>query len=265
MSNKTRLVAKEKTAPLVEVIFEIRWGSPSRPDEGVIQFDFDEEEITLFAGLFRANAEDKYPHYRKVNEALPMNVPHGVKHQFWTGENKWPCLQVGLGIMTANLTNDDYSWDLFKQTCMAGLGFLDKAHHKGLDNLPAIGVELRYQDGFLLADQETDDDFVKNKAQITFDTPPDFLESDLLESVVSDHHVVFSVPVVTPKGELINKLDRGLINGKPGFIQSTTLRSADALKPEISMDALDLWLEAAHAVQQHAYKTLILPTHERIL
>lgn len=256
-------MSKRKKAPLVEVIFEIRWGISRDSEPGVIELSFDEEEISLFAGQFRSIAKEQFPFYRKVNEGLPHEIPHRVKHQFWTSENQWPCLQIGLGIMTANLTYDNYGWDLFKETCMQGLAFLDQAHHKGLSGLGAIGVELRYQDVFLLGSDELDSDFVKNKAQITFDTPSSFLESDLFEPVVRDHHVNFTVPVKEPKGELISKLDRGLLSGEPAFIQTTTLRSADTLKPEISIDSLDIWLEQAHVVQQHSYKTLILPTHER--
>lgn len=256
---------KEEQAPLVEVIFEVRWGKASKPQPDTVQFHFDEEDITLFAGLFRSAASAEFPCYKKVNEAIPLNMPHTVKHQFWTGENQWPCLQVGLGIMTANLTDQNYSWDLFRTTCAKALKLLDAAHHQNLQGLPAIGVELRYQDGFVLKGNESENDFVKNKAQITFDVPSDFLESDLFEPRLNNHHIVFSVPVTKPKGVLVNSLNRGLIGGKVGFIQTTVLRSTDALCPEFTQESLEKWLEDAHATQQHVYKTLIQPTFERSL
>lgn len=256
-------MSEYKTAPLVEVIFEIRWGETSDSDAGSVRFGFDEEELTLFAGLFRSVASEKYPFYKKVNESLPHDIPHRVKHQFWRDEGRWPCLQIGLGIMTVNLTNDDYSWNLFKQTCVEALDYLDRAHHKGLSSLPGIGVELRYQDAFLLNKGESDSNFVKRKAQIEFDTPEEFLASELIEPVVRDHHVSFTVPAVKPEGELINKLDRALINGKDGFVQTTSLRSTGASKPATSIDSLSEWLDAAHQVQKHAYTTLIWPTHKR--
>ena len=249
-----------KEAPLVEVIFELRWGE-TNVEENATQFTFKQEEITLLAGEFKSATKETFPHYEKVNEGVM--TPFIVNHQFWTAKNKWPCLQLGLGILTVNLTNDDYSWELFKETCINALKLLEMCHPNDLDNLPAIGVELRYQDGFKLSDDETDGDFLSKKAQIDFDIPKEFLESPLVDSNVHNHHIEFSLRAITPEGILINKLDRGFIGGQPAFIQNTRVRSFELSCPEISISGLSEWLEQAHQIQQHAFKTLILPTHSK--
>jgi len=250
-------------APLVEAVFEVRWGTPVSSNQGIPEFKFDEEDSTLFAGLFRAAAKADFPIYRKINELVPPNFPYVVKHQFWSANNGWPCLQIGLGILTVNQVNNGYIWKSFKSTCLKALEYLDKAHHLQLAGIPGIGVELRYQDAFPLKDGEGDSDFVSKRAQITVVTPDAFLKSPSLQPVVSDHHIMFAVPVVIPKGVLLNQLDRGQVGGKAAFIQTTTVRSADALRPDFNLASLATWLEQAHAVQKHAYETLIKPTHER--
>jgi len=252
-------VPNNDDAPLVEVIFEIRWGKT----DNELDFNFDEEEITLFAGQFRSESKAKFPFYKKVNEQASLLSPFMVKHQFWSAESKWPCIQIGLGILTVNLDNEDYDWELFKDTCIEALSFLDNTHHLGLSELSVIGVELRYQDAYLLKKDQPDDDFVRNTTQITFDLPEGLLDSDMLSPVVKNHHMEFSVPVTDPVGVLISKLDKGLVNGEPGFIQNTVLRSVDANCPVSNIDVFSEWLEAAHAVQQHVYQKLILPTHRK--
>ncbi|MGB5104658.1 MAG: TIGR04255 family protein [Steroidobacteraceae bacterium] len=256
------IVSNGKKPPLVEAIFEIRWGTPIR-DKGVVEFKFDEEDSTLFAGVFRSIAQSDFPVYKKVNEGVPPIVPHFVKHQFWTGKDVWPCLQAGLGIVTANQVEAGYSWSRFRATCVKALEFLDRAHHQGLGGLPAIGVELRYQDAFELTDGESDSKFVENRAQVIVKTPDAFLKSPFLDPVIEDHHINFTVPVRKPPGILVNQLDRGLAGGRAAFIATTTLRSADAQRPEFSLSALADWLDQAHEIQRHAYETLIRPTNER--
>lgn len=254
----------KKEPPLIEAIFEVRWGriSAGQSDVDVTQVDFDEEDSTLFAGTFKSKALADFPVYKKVNEVVPPNIPHLVKHQFWKGDGEWPCLQIGLGLMAANQTNDGYSWEDFKVTCLSALNLLDNAHHMGLNDLPRIGVELKYRDGFLLGEDETDNDFVKTHSR--FDIPTDFFDTEIFKpSIAENHHISFSVSVDTPKATLITNLDKGQISGKPAFIQTTAVRARDALCPDFSIDSLDIWLEQAHAVQKHAYETLILPTHER--
>ena len=181
----------KKPPPLIEAIFEIRWGNIQRTEAGDIEIQFQDEEKTLLPGLFKSLAKDHFPFYRKVNDGLPMDLPHVVRHQYWTHENTWPCIQLGLGILTANFGNNlgstdgGYAWDTFKETCLQSLKLLDQCYRNlsiinELSELPAIGVELRYQDGFLLAENESDNEFISKRAQITFELPEEFLKSNLI-------------------------------------------------------------------------------------
>ncbi len=193
-----------------------------------------------------------------------MAVPHQIGYQYWTGERTWPCIQLGLGIMAVNHANrkNDYDWSVFASNCMEALQYLDTSHHLGIEELPAIGAELRYQDAYLLEDGETDGDFITKRAQVEFSMPKKFMESELLESGIKNHDLSFIVETAQPKGVLINHLSRGEYRGKPAFIQNTSMRSADALSPRFDIECLRAWLEEAHKVQQHTYNSLILPTHE---
>jgi len=244
---------------------EIRWGSIVNPDDNPINFEYDEDEKSFLAGRFRALAEDSFPHYKTVNEAIPSNIPHIVRHQFWKGDNTWPCIQLGLGIMTVNYGNnhDDYKWETFKQVCLNAIHMLAKSYSTELDSLPVLGIELQYQDGFLLKEGETDNDFIANRALITFAMPDEFINSDLLKPAAKNHHIVFTISAVKPKSILICRLDRGVISGENGFLQSTIVRAKDALCPKFSIETLEEWIEEAHILQRHTYDTLIVATHER--
>jgi len=253
----------EKSPPLREVIFEIRWGRVDDGSEAGVRINFEEEELTLFAGLFRSKVQDHFPVYKKVNESTPAFLPHIVKHQFWKATNKWPVVQIGIGIMTVNMNHEGYVWQSFHDSCLEAMKILDSAHHLGLKGLQPIGVELRYLDAFELKENETDSSFVSDSIQIEFGMPQEFLQSPLLEPTVKDHHISFTVPSRKPVGLLISTLDRGLVEAAAAFVQTTIFRSVDAFCPSIDLDSISVWLNDAHKVQQHAYKTLIKPTNER--
>jgi len=43
----------------------------------------------------------------------------------------------------------------------------------------------------------------------------------------------------------------------------TMVRSTDDSKPNFDMESLSVWLEEAHNIQRHAFKTLINPAFAR--
>lgn len=247
-------------APLIEAIFELRWGQISRdPTSGGMRFSFSSEDTDFFPGQFHGLVSaEGFATAERVNPDIPMpGLPHTVSYRFRRAPDTWPCYQIGTGIFSANQVNDGYAWKTFKSDILSGLTLLDKGHPSGLSNLPGIGVELRYQDGFLFEQDESPRDFLQAKMEMGFAVPDAFIASANLDEQLQGNKIAFHLGVKKPTGILLISLDQASINGKPGFVMNTSLRSADGAQPELSLKELEQWLDDAHKIQQHAFSTLI--------
>ena len=248
--------------PLIESIIEIRWGEHKLEPNKPVEFKFSAEDTDFFPGQFHSVANSYgFVFVEQINKDAPPIIPHIVRYRFRRSEGKWPCYQIGLGIFTVNQVNEGYDWETFKKDILAGLQMLDKGHPVGLRELPVIGIEMRYQDGFLFGGGETSTQFLRNKLKINFQPPEEVLQSSDLAKKVENYNLSFKIPSENPKGVLIINLVEGLINGQPGFIMNTIVRSADDMKPRFEMDSLEVWLEEAHNIQRHAFRTLINPAY----
>lgn len=244
-------------APLIEVITELRWGKIFHPEgEGSIAFQFSEDERNFFPGQFKSEAKQRgFNFHEAVNPNIPL--PHLVKHRFRREANTWPCFQIGDGIFTVNQTNDGYAWNTYKEAFSEGLAVLDKSHPDTLVKLPLIGIELRYRDAFFLNEGESSANFLRNKFNFDFVIPEQFLASDLLEKEILNNNFSFAINSKSPVGIVVVDVKEAIINGKPGFIMDIIMRSADEKAPKSSSEDLVGWLEEAHVMQQHAFKTLV--------
>jgi len=89
-------------APLIEVIFELRWNS------------LDQNDQYLHGDLYPL-IKDRYPH----REALGFSgagfpnggiIIGGPTHRFRTAPNDYPLVQIGQGVLTVNTIDAKYSW-----------------------------------------------------------------------------------------------------------------------------------------------------------
>jgi len=254
-------------APLIEAIFEVRWGEVQQlatPAGQSINFKFSPNEMEFFPGEFRAIATKKgFNHVERTNTHITQPLPHVVTNRFRPDANVWPCYQTGLGVMTVNQANDGYTWKSYKAACLDGIEMLNSAHENKLEQIPTIGVELKYQDGFIFEDGESALSFLKKAFRIGINNIPDILSSEHISDETKNHVVSFSSEITKPTGELILELQEGQINSKPGFILNTTIRSADSNKPTLTREAIDEWLENAHEIQKHTFSKVIDPAYRR--
>lgn len=125
-------MSKLPNAPLQEVIFEIRWAL--RP--GKVSGQLIDEGYDLALGRLSTIVEKIFPYYKRI---LPEDIPdqllhYQVVHQYWTGENKWPVLQLGPGIFTINCTDEAYDWDdSFRTLISNGISWLFQSYKKPLN------------------------------------------------------------------------------------------------------------------------------------
>src|SRR5258708_6047398 len=259
-------------APLIEVIFELRWGPlpPAQGNEGLVPVEYPLEDTELFFGQFHGvMTRNGFASLERVNLLPGMSfamLPQVVTHRYRKQPNTWPCYQVGLGIFTVNQLNEGYDWKKFKQAVLDGLGFLNEGHPKGLSGLPLMGFELRYQDGFTFQEKETAIDFLREKLEVKIDVPAKLTKADRVASVAEPRTLSLYMELKKPKAALVCNLGLGKIGGKRGYVMSTAVRSADEHKPErADVDAVAEWLEDAHYMQKLTFESLMKPAFAKSL
>jgi len=250
-------------APLIEVVFELRWGEYSESQDGTTSLSFDPDEARFFPGIFGVLAHEAgFEHVEHIDAEL-HNLPHIATIRFRPGENLWPCYQIGLGILTVNQANDGYDWETYKESILRAVSILRSASRFwDTKSFPGLIAELTYRDGFFFEEEETSFDFLQHNLQFRLSPPESFLSDDRLAKKVDAIEFSFELEVSRPMGRLIMELDEVTINGRPGFAMDTSVQSSGTtllLEEEPLLD----WLEAAHDLQRHAFKTLINPTYAR--
>ncbi len=97
--------------PLVEAIFELHWqlreeGASVEPYYGIL------------AGRIFEKLRDDYPFHEPLPPAqVPAEVAaHMIQHRFRRGENEWPLVQVGPGIVTMNQVKEGFKRDIFHRS-----------------------------------------------------------------------------------------------------------------------------------------------------
>jgi uncharacterized protein (TIGR04255 family) len=250
--------------PLIEAIFELHWGKLNRAEQdGAQVIEYPQEDAGLFPGQFASTAASEgYTFVEKVNRERPP-LPFGIAYRFRRAAETWPCYQIGLGIFTVNQVSDGYKWENFLDTIQAGLEILDKSHPLHLSGLPPLQAELRYQDAFVLDKAESASDFLSKKSELSFTVPKLLMESSHIANNIEGHAIEFRAALSKPLGHLIVRLEQALINGQPGFVMNTVVRSRGQQAPLFAADALRIWADEAHEIQRHAFKTLINPSYMR--
>jgi len=249
-------------APLIEVIFEIHWANKSSSGE----FEWSGDEISFFPGQFNGIAKDKgFGYVERANlQKGPLDIPSlpfQATYRFRKEKNTWPCFQIGLGLFTANVTNEFYmgGWNSFKESIQLGLEILSDGHPTGFNNLPIVSTELRYIDGFTFADGETAEDFIMNNLSLKFELSDRITANPNLPPPMINPDLSFSLKCENPKGYLISKLQSGKINGVPGLISTTSVKSTNKDCPDISVESFAKWSQDAHELQTFFFENFLEP------
>jgi uncharacterized protein (TIGR04255 family) len=111
--------------PLIEALVEIKW-SVEQVANTPAQVD---RAYPLFIGSLHERLRRDYPTQQRLPAAnVPDEfTPYVPKFQFRPGQDKWPVVQVGPGLVTLNMT-DDYSWAKFQAEATRLWGELDATY-----------------------------------------------------------------------------------------------------------------------------------------
>ena len=244
MNLKDGHIAKLSKAPLQEVIFEAFW-----------ELDVDEKSRTqydpgyeLAQGVFSNCLSKDFPHHVKI---APQLVPlqllnHKPVHQFWRAPNEWPVIQLGPGILAANVTEKNYVWEtLFRPVILQALDALLESYKQ----IPKFQkLSMRYIDAVEIDGTEKDSflQFIESNLQINvkraFDIPGK-IKGKSIQQVYS----------LSDDSQLQIAISNGMKKNKRAVVWQTVI-----VKEKVfSSDEIREWITYAHATISDLFKRML--------
>jgi uncharacterized protein (TIGR04255 family) len=210
----------------------------------------------LLVGSFYNQVQKRYPKYEQLPSA---NVPeelasHTAQHRFRVGENQWPLIQLGPGILTVNST-EDYKWELFCPRIKEAIAFLRKAYPQP-EQLQFQSFMLRYLDSvdFDTAAGDTRH-FLEENLKLSLDIP----DSLFLEDRIKTNPIALlwqsAFQCSSPKGIFSLRVTNGQVNNTPALIWETMIESREADVP--SQEEYEDWLSSSHEIVSHCFFKMI--------
>ena len=225
-------------APLLEVIFEIRWHINNDDERNRYQY--------LHGDLYNT-LKSEYP-FREL--VVPSHFPvevylNQVAHRFRQAKGGYPLIQIGPGIFTINTIEKDYIWEDFCgqiQNSVKNLITLDSFNAQ----LP-VSLALRYIDFFQF-------DFNQNDIK---DYLNDFLhikvEQEFFKNNAPPYNINLGFTYGTTVGTLNLSVNKGLVDEVEGLIIQIEViqQGMNAVITEI-----DKWLDSAHILTSDTFNNL---------
>jgi uncharacterized protein (TIGR04255 family) len=241
-------MSKLKNAPLVEVVFEIKWGKTTQKGNDLL-IEFSQEEQSLMPGKFQIFAENKGFGLLEVIENQPP-IPHLVKYRYREKPGSYPLYQLGNGVFTVNQIDFDgynYDWDIFKTDIERGVTLLEKSYPFNIKKFPLMEIQLRYRDVVLSQENESLVDFVNNKLEIgNIALPEKLIENENIKTDLPMGSVTLQVECVNPIGQLVCQVNPGIHKNQKSFVVDFIVVSKANAFPQISYESLVDWCVNAH-------------------
>lgn len=249
-------------APLVEVIFELRWALEG-PDHLPVQFRQD-PGFQFLAHEFQIKAKANGFNVREEKGSQEIGpLGHQVVYRFKKSvDEPFPLWQIGPGIFACNASTE-YEWSEFRTLIKDGLLCLFKSYPKtdAFDIRP-IHLELKYVDAFneeLLGHLDLFQ-FMNDDINITL-SPSDFLKSDIFEDQITGQ-IVISKKIRNDIGSLRVEIGVGSAGKIPSIVMQTKIvKKADSLdlgkttRPRVS-NAVK-WADSARGVSSPFFKDIV--------
>lgn len=126
-----------KNAPLVEVIFEIKFKEPNK-------------NYDLFVGELYSKLKSKYIYAETLTpkEIPALAIPYMIQHRFRVNESKYPLYQIGPAIVSFNMDGATYTagWNGFKKELIYFLTVYKKVLGEDFSADKIENISLRYVD-----------------------------------------------------------------------------------------------------------------------
>lgn len=224
--------------PLIEAIFEVRWGQDGQPDPA----------YPLIVGRLFERLQTQYPAIEDLPiVAVPAEITvHQVRHRFRRTKDGWPLVQVGPGVLTVNET-EGYRWRDFSERAKAILPLLYATHPKP-ENLQITSLILRYVNAIDFDYSSSDVlTFLAEKMRVSLSFVPSTRDLRIVSGDPKSLGLQIVFPVQSPPGSVILLVGTGKRKGENAIVWEIHFRSIQGEIPA-SRDAFPSWLESAHDI-----------------
>lgn len=251
-------MSKLKNAPLIEVIFEFKWGKTSQKGNEVT-IEFSQEEKALMPGKFQLHAAEVGFDFSKVMEnQLP--IPHLVRYRYSEKPGSYPLYQLGDGVFAINQTDFgdyEYDWGVFKTAVERGVNLFEKSYPFPIKDLPLIDIQLRYRDAIHAQNDESILAFITEKLNVgNFTLPTILTENENIDTECPLGSITLQVGCKKPTGQIICQINQGTNDGKKIFLLDFIIISKVNVFTEITSEALIDWCTEAHEHHQTIFKAI---------
>jgi uncharacterized protein (TIGR04255 family) len=224
--------------PLVEAMFELRWGLDGPPGMAVDPY------YQMLIGLLFNAVKGNYPHWErlpasKVPEGFAPYAPH---HRFRAGVETWPLVQIGPGLLTVNDT-EDYEWETFFPRCSAVVDSLFGIYPDASEGLRIFEITLRYIDADTLLNVSAVD-FMR-KLKLNVDVPKSLFDGGRIGRNSLGVGLSLAYPALQPKGLFQISCNQGKKHDQDAMIWQTQVVSRGTDAPR-QADSIKQWLQVAH-------------------
>lgn len=234
-------MSKLPNAPLLEVIFEIKWQTVNQND--IVEFQY------LHGDLY-AELKSKYPFRENtLPPEIPMEAIRGIpNYRFRKVQSGYPLVQLGLGILSVNTTEETYYWDDFKKEIEFVLDSFTKTFQKSesLNFTP----NLTYIDFFAFnMDNEDPVDFINNNFNLNISQS--FLKIDDANNC---KEAILLLNYNIGADVLSLNLRNGAFNNKIGLVLETKIIGFNGI---YTRENLSEWINRTHIVASEVFKNIV--------
>lgn len=247
-----------KNKPLIEAIFEIKWGLKDI-SEGL---RIDPHYKILIGSLYSKLKEEYHFHEMLPSASIPDDIAgHIIQHRFRKGKNQWPLIQIGPGILTVNDT-DGYIWEEFEQKIIQAANDFFEIYPEP-ETLKIKSLLLRYIDAVEFDFTSGDIfNFLSGKMKTTVQ-PYERLFSDTgVAKAPLSFDWRFSFPCIKPEGIINLRFSRGKKENVDSLIWETMVQSTNEQVSAMPEGITD-WLNDAHNLTDDWFFKLIEGDLER--
>ncbi len=241
-----------KNKPLVEAILELQWQLTS-VSPGVEN----DPNYPIVLGRFSERVEKQYPFHEPLQLAgFPDELTgHRVQHRFRVGEDRWPLLQLGPGILTVNDTGG-YEWKDFEHRCVEAIDrFLD-AYPNG-QAPQAQKLTLRYINAVPFNFRSADVlEYMGSHLKTTLRLQETFFEKLPIQPMPTSSRWNVSFPLKAPVGTVAMKLGTGFHREQPAVVWETLVISDATEAPNLG-EGFETWIDQAHGVAETWFFELV--------
>jgi len=231
-------MSKLKNAPLLEVIFELRWNMSGKTHW---------EKYPYLQGDLYSQLKNKYPNRELL---VPGEVPQEVLvnktvYRF-RSENNYPLFQVGPGLLTLNTTDDYYAWENYFEQIRELAGEFFNIYKFSANE--KVTPSISYYD-FLQCDWEKQDVLEYISKNLNINISQKFHNFNENPNVFN-----WGIGYKTALGNFNLRIDAGLNKDQEkGLIVQFQL---NGLQKDPNIEALTSWLNEGHKLCSKLFKEL---------